>query len=262
MRSRHQRNHVALDGRRIWITGASSGIGAALAEALADYDVQLVISARSEGPLNTLARKIGTERCHVAAADLSSREGNQQCASVITEHLGGIDTIILNAGNCEYVDVSQFNSQAFANMLQTNVMSQVYGIEATLPLLRRSKQGHIVGVSSQAGRLGLPRSEAYGASKAAIHNMLEALRVDLKAEGIDVSAIYPGFVKTPLTDRNDFPMPFLVSPEEAARVMVDGIAQRRAEIHFPRRLSALIALAGRLPAAWYTRLAQSMVRPS
>src|SRR5208283_1068544 len=111
------------------------------------------------------------------------------------------------------------------------------GIEAVLPVLRNSPHAQLVGMSSTLAYGPLPRAEAYGASKAAIRYLLEGLRIDLAAEHIPVSVVCPGFVKTPLTDRNDFPMPCLIGVEEAARRIVDGVAAQTAEIHFPKRFS-------------------------
>jgi len=136
----------------------------------------------------------------------------------------------------------------------------VYGIEAVLPLLRQSPAPQLVGMSSTVAYRGLPRSEAYGASKAAIKNLFESLQIDLAREAFRVSVVCPGFVRTPLTDRNDFPMPFRIEADEAARRIVDGIEAGKPEIHFPRRFSLLFKLMTLLPDRLYIRLCARMVK--
>jgi len=126
--------------------------------------------------------------------------------------------------------------------------------------LRQSPAPQLVGMSSTVAYRGLPRSEAYGASKAAIKNLFESLQVDLAPEGISVSVVCPGFVRTPLTDRNDFPMPFRIEAEDAARRIVDGIEARKPEIHFPKRFSLLFKCLTLLPSRWYIGLCARMVK--
>jgi short-subunit dehydrogenase len=134
-------------------------------------------------------------------------------------------------------------------------------IEGVLPLLRKGIKPHLVGVGSSAAYVPLPRAEAYGASKAAITYLIDTLRIDLRREGIDVSLVSPGFVKTPLTDRNDFPMPFRVTVQQASAAIRRGIARRRAEVHFPRRFTLPLKFLAWLPRTLWSRLAQSMVKP-
>ncbi len=174
--------------------------------------------------------------------------------------MGGLDIAFLNAGICEYVDVATFDSAVFERTMKTNFLSMVYGIEAMLPLLREGRQPQLIGMSSTVAYRGLPRAEAYGASKAAIKHLFESLQIDLQRDGIAVSVVCPGFVRTPLTDRNDFPMPFLVEVDEAARRIVDGIEARRPEIHFPKRFSIPFKLLALLPHRLYGALCSRMVR--
>ena len=236
------------DNKVIWLTGASSGIGRALAVALSSYNCQLYISSRDHGKLEkTKGMCQQQDNIHIQAGDLSLPETNKTICKIIESKLGHIDIAILNAGTCEYVDPDNFDSALFERLIKNNYLSMVYGIEAVLPMLKQSSDAQLVGMSSTAGYLGIPRSEAYGSTKAAIINMLRALKVSLKPKNIDVSVICPGFVKTELTDRNDFPMPAIISAELAAEQIIEGIAKRNHEIHFPKRFTLTLKLISLLP---------------
>ena len=170
--------------------------------------------------------------------------------------------VFFNAGTAEYVDIQRFDSALFERVLQANFMSMVYGIEAVLPLLRESPRPLLVGMSSTVAYAGLARGEAYGASKAAVRNMLQGLRIHLLPERIPVCVVCPGFVRTPLTDKNDFPMPLRIEPQEAARHIVAGMAREREEIHFPKVFSLTYKLLSSLPSALYTRIMSATARQS
>lgn len=250
------------DKKRVWVTGASAGIGRAVARELANRGATVVASARNREALNQLVTDCLPRSVHALPLDVVDRQANLQAAETIQTKFGGLDIAFFNAGTCEYVDVTKFDSALFERMIQTNFLSMVYGIEAVLPLLRQSPSPHLVGMSSTVAYAGLSRAEAYAASKAAIKNMLEGLRIDLRKERISVSIICPGFVKTPLTERNDFPMPFAVSAEVAAKRIADGIAAQKEEIHFPKRFSLIFKLLSSLPSPFYTWIGSRMVRPS
>ena len=248
-------------GRRIWITGASTGIGRAVAIELAARGAVVVASARNRDALEELVKASPSGRVTALALDVTDRQATLDAVKTIRQRLGGLDIAFFNAGTCEYVDVRRFDSALFERAMQTNFLSMVYGIEAVLPLLRQSARPQLVGMSSSVAYRGLPRAEAYGASKAAIRHMLEALRIDLARENIAVSIVCPGFVRTPLTEQNDFPMPFAIEADEAARRIADGIAAQRHEIHFPKRFTVAFKLFTLLPSRLYTRLCARMVRP-
>jgi len=235
------------ENKAIWITGASSGIGRALVIALADTECQLFISSRSETKLQQTIDLCKNKNIQILPGDLTSKQINENIVEQISLAGNGLDIAILNAGNCEYVDVNNFDSALFARQMDTNFMSMVYGIEATLPLLKLSSSAQLVGMSSTAAYLGLPRAEAYGATKAAIRNMFAALRVSLKPYNINASVICPGFVKTELTAKNDFEMPALISATRSAEYILSGIAANKQEIHFPKRFSFTLKLLGSLP---------------
>jgi NAD(P)-dependent dehydrogenase (short-subunit alcohol dehydrogenase family) len=244
----------------VWVTGASAGIGRAVAVELVRRGATVIASARNEQALNDLARDCGGGRVVALPLDVTDRQANLRAADAIRKRLGGLDIAFFNAGTCEYVDVETFDSAILERTMKTNFLSMVYGIEAVLPLLRASRGAQLVGMSSTVAYRGLPRAEAYGASKAAIKYLFESLQIDLKRDGISVSVICPGFVRTPLTDRNDFPMPFRVEADDAARRIVDGIEGKRPEIHFPKRFSIPSKLLALLPNRLYVALCSKMVR--
>ncbi len=237
--------------RRIWLTGATSGIGEALAKRLLADGHRVALTARREEALQTLAA--GYPNALVVPADLTDRAATRRAGAAIEEAFGGLDIALLNAGTCEYVDVREFDVELVERVFATNFQGTLYAIDAALPLLRRAEGRTqaplLAAVSSASAYLPLPRAEAYGASKAAISHFLESLRLDLAAERIDVSVIHPGFVETPLTARNDFSMPMQISAERAAEYIVEGLAKRRLDIHFPRRFTYLVKALGVLPPA-------------
>jgi len=242
-----------LQNRRIWVTGASSGIGRDLALALSQSGARLVLSGRNRERLEEVASACAGEAL-VVAFDAAERDANQAAATKIAEHFGALDTVILNAGICEYIDLPAFDAEAVKRVMDVNFMGIVYGIEASLPLLRKGVTPHLVGMSSTVAYTGLPRAEAYGASKAAIRHLLQALRVDLAAEKIDVSIICPGFVQTPLTDLNDFPMPMRISAGESARRICKGLVRRSHEIRYPPLFALMLRILAILPSRLRTRL--------
>ena len=232
----------------IWITGASSGIGRALTIALSNFDCHIFISSRSEEKLQeTINLCPSKSNIQALTGDLAKQESNNAICKHIENIHGHLDIAILNAGTCEYVDVENFDSALFKRLIDNNFMSMVYGVEACLPLLRKSQTPHLVGMSSTAAYLGLPRSEAYGATKAAILNMFRALKVSLSAINVDVSVICPGFVETELTAKNDFPMPCLITAEKSTDYILKGIASKQCEIHFPKRFSFALKFISILP---------------
>ncbi|MBM95614.1 MAG: short-chain dehydrogenase [Oceanospirillaceae bacterium] len=237
----------ALEDQIIWLTGASSGIGAALAETLIPRCAGLILTARNREALEQLAK--GHSNVLIAAADIGDRRQMHQAAEFIQARFGRVDTLIANAGTCEYLDVREFDVALIKRVFDTNFNGLIHTLEVALPLIRKSRRGYLVGMGSSATYLPLPRAEAYGGSKAAVSYLMESLRGDLASEQIDVSIISPGFVKTPLTDRNDFAMPMRISPQEAADFIVQGLQRRPWEIHFPRKFTLMLKLLGALPAS-------------
>ncbi|MDE1165053.1 MAG: SDR family NAD(P)-dependent oxidoreductase [Pseudomonas sp.] len=245
--------------RRIWLTGASSGLGGALAQALLAQGHQVAISARSLAPLKLLERQFPGQVL-VVAGDLTDRDQVGAIGQRIEEHWGALDSVILNAGTCEYMDTRQFDAGIIERVIKTNLMASAYCIEVSLPLLRKGSLPHLVGVSSSVTYLPLTRSQAYGASKAALRYLYESLRVDLAHEGIDVTVVSPGFVDTPLTAKNDFPMPMKVSADTGARYIAERLHKRPLEIAFPTLFISILRVLAWLPMRLQLGIAKRMVR--
>ena len=214
-----------------WISGGGSGIGSAVALKLAALGANVIISGRNSEKLDIVASQ--HDSIFALPLDVSIKEQWQAAVKIVGSKFNHLDVIILNAGVCQYIDLPEFDSSKFKNVMDVNFMGIVYGIEASLPLLRKSKNALIASVSSSVAPLPLPRAEAYGSSKAAATYLMNSLRLGLKEENIDVSVIMPGFVSTPLTDVNDFPMPFKISSEKAAEKIIKGLSSRKKEIYFP-----------------------------
>jgi len=236
---------------KIVITGATSGIGRQLAVDYQGEGHEVWALGRNEKALEEL-RSGGMSTGQV---DLTDRD------ATLTWFSGqdSFDLAILNAGTCEYIDLPGFDSGLVQRVMRANVESVAISIEAVLPLLRNSTRGHLAVVGSSAAYLPLPRAEAYGASKAAIAYMVEALRLDLSRENIAVSLICPGFVRTPLTDLNDFQMPFRISVQQASDYIRKGLLKKRAEIHFPKRFTYILKLLSLLPGPIWSVIGRQLV---
>lgn len=245
--------------RRIWLTGASSGIGHELARQLLAEGHRLALSARSSEPLQALAAQYPAQVL-VLPGDLTDATQVRAIAAEIDARWGALDRVILNAGTCEYIDVRHFQADLLERVLRANLIAPGYCIEAALPLLRRGERPLLVGVGSSVTWLPLPRAGAYGASKAGLRYLLESLRLDLAAEHIDVTLVSPGFVDTPLTRRNDFPMPLRWPVEKAARYIADRLEHRPLHIQFPAPFIAGLRLLSLLPARLQYALGQRMAR--
>ena len=245
--------------QRIWLTGASSGIGAALAEILLQQGHHLALSARREPPLQALAAR-WPQQVLVLPGDLGDAEQVRAIGQRIATAWGALDCAILNAGTCEYLDARAFEAAMVERVVRANLFSATHCIEAALPLLRRGHEPQLVAVASSVTFLPLPRAEAYGASKAALRYLCQSLRLDLAAEGIAVTLVSPGFVDTPLTRRNDFPMPMRWPVERAARHIAERLPRRPFEIAFPGAFVAILLLLAHLPRRLQLALGRRMSR--
>lgn len=247
---------------RLWITGATSGIGYAVARTLLEQGHELIVTGRREEPLNELAA-MAPGRVTVARGDTTTPADLERVRAGF-DGPKPLQMAILNAGTCEYLDVADFRSSVIEANITTNVIGTSRSVEAVLPSLRAARaQGlpaQLVIVSSSAWWFPFGRAEGYGASKAALTYFAHALRADLAAEGIGVTVVSPGFVKTPLTDRNDFPMPFLISVDDAAQRIVRGLQRGQSEIQFPKRFTWMLKALSALPQVVIDRMAASMAR--
>jgi short-subunit dehydrogenase len=247
---------VEIAGARVWVVGASAGIGAALARELADRGARVAVSARSEEGL----RGVAGGRMAAVPVDVTDRPAVLAAADAVRAALGGIDVAVLNAGTWSRFRVEQWDSGAFADTVQVNLLGTVHALEALVPDMLARGEGRIVATASVAGYRGLPGSEAYGATKAAQLNLLEALRGSLGPRGVVVQTVAPGFVRTRLTDRNRFPMPWLVEPEQAARTIADGITRDKAEIVFPLPMMLTMKAARLVPVRAWTAMTAALAR--
>jgi short-subunit dehydrogenase len=236
--------------KRVWLTGASSGIGEALVAPLVARGARVAITARRHDRLDAIAARHRSDAQPAVMpfpADVTSRTSVLETARAIEFAWGGIDVAIFNAGGHQRLADDAFRADAYIDTMVLNYFSVVFGLEAVVDGMRTRGSGHVAAVASLAGYRGLPTAAAYGASKAAVIHLLDAIRFDLEPQGIGVTVINPGFVKTPLTDRNRFPMPFLISAEDAARRIVNGLERDRNEIHFPAPFSWALKLMRVLP---------------
>lgn len=240
------------------ITGASSGLGRALALQFARSGWQVVALARSQVLLEQLRHEhAGIDVLPVDLTDSAQLAG---ATAELSARYGRLDQVILNAGTCEYVEAEDLNLGSFERTFNLNVLAVVACTKAWLPLLQHSSTPRLAIVSSLAHLFPFGRAEAYGASKAAISYFTDSLRVDLAHTPIQVCLIEPGFVDTPLTQKNDFPMPFLLSSADAASRIYRALALGRVRLQFPRRLTLSLKLLNLLPYRLRQQLAARMAR--
>ncbi len=246
--------------RVAWITGAGKGLGRAVALSLVSRGWTVAASARSETDLLTLASESARETGSVFpfVVDVTDEAAMMATVAALEEKIGPLDLVILNAGTHEPVRAREFSVEPFRKLFETNVMGVVHGLAAVLPRLIARRVGHVVVVSSVAGYRGLPTGSAYGATKAALTNMCEALKPELDRYGVRITVVNPGFIRTPLTDKNPFKMPFLMEPDDAAERLVRGLDSGRFEITFPRRFTWFLKLLRCLPYALYFPLVRNL----
>ncbi|HWV39871.1 MAG TPA: SDR family NAD(P)-dependent oxidoreductase [Vulgatibacter sp.] len=242
--------------RTAWISGASSGIGAALAERLAARGVEVILSARRQDALEALAARIRASggAARVEPLDVSDPVATTEALLRIDDEVSGIDLVVANAGVGGSRWAGKLRWEDCAQTLRINVDGAVASLLAVLPRMVERGRGHLVGISSLAGYRGMPASAAYSASKAFLMVFLESLRVDLRDTGVFVTDVRPGFVRTPMTDRNRFHMPFLMQVGDAAERIVAGIERRRQLVTFPWPLAAATRLARIVPPGLWDRV--------
>lgn len=245
--------------KTVWITGAGKGIGRALALKMASEGWTVAASARTVADLEALATESGSNHIYAFPLDITDSEANRMVLARIEEKLGPLDLAVLNAGTHKPMSAANFDVKTVRHLVETNLMGTVNGLDALLPLFRSRGEGRVAVVSSVAGYRGLPSSAAYGATKAALINMCEALKPELDKEGVALSLINPGFVETPLTSENEFPMPFLVSPAAAAESIYKGLMAQKFEIVFPWKFAVLMKVLRFLPNRLLFSLTSRMV---
>lgn len=238
--------------KKVLITGATSGIGEALCCHYQAIGYEVIACGRQPDKLAKLARY---DNVSSIAVDLCDEQQVMQKM----QQIGSLDIVILNAGSCEYMDdVKHFDGQLFARVINSNVIAMGYCLAALLPQIPAGGQLALVG--SSASYLPFSRAQAYGASKAAVAYLARSLALDLKSQDIDVSLVSPGFVKTPLTDKNDFAMPMQISAQEAATRIARGLQKRVFDIHFPKKFTLILKALSLLPDSWWRAISIRMLQ--
>ena len=236
--------------KRCWIVGASTGIGAALSGLLLERGARVAVSARRREPLDALATKHGAAVA-VLPLDINDAPALERATAEIVARWGGIDLVVFMAGDYQPMRAWELDLEVARRMIQTNIQGYLNGLAPIIPLFVKQGGGTIALVSSVAGFRGLPKSLIYGPTKAAIINLAETMYLDLSPKGIGVCVVNPGFVRTPLTSGNEFKMPALIEPEEAAAEIAKGLEKGEFEIHFPKRFTRAMKLMRHLPYSLY-----------
>jgi NADP-dependent 3-hydroxy acid dehydrogenase YdfG len=244
--------------KTVLVTGASSGIGRAIAIELARRGAHVMTSARREAELATLCAEITASggKASFTVCDVSDPHAAAEVVRKAERDLGSLDMVISNAGVGGSTHSTRLDVESVSRMIDVNVRGAIAPLIAAIPIMLGQKYGQLVGVSSLAGRRALPTSAVYNATKAALSTFLEGLRIDLDPAGIKVTDVQPGFVSTDMTAKNKFPMPFLWTPEKAARHIADRLERAPRIIAFPLPLDLLTRFSRHLPYAlhsWATR---------
>lgn len=240
----------------VLITGASSGIGCQLAKDLAIEGAQLALISRRTDLLIPLAEELsGITKVKYYKCDVTIKNEVAECFSQIKNDFGKIDIAILNSGVGYSSSALNYSSVEAENTFNTNVLGAVYFIELLLPDFIFEKRGVFVGISSLGDGKGFPKSGFYSASKAALTIILESLRIELKKFNVKVITVKPGFVQTPMTDKNKFKMPYLMSVEEGSKIIVDALKRNKRIIEFPWQTTIGAKILRMMPTKWFEAIA-------
>ena len=229
-----------------WVTGAGSGIGRALAARLAEEGWLVAASARTAGDLDSLAAEI-PGRISVFQLDVTDQAACATTAAAIVAALGPIDLAVLNAGSYLPTTAKDFSVGNFRKTVDVNLMGVVNCMGPIVPSMVERRRGHIAIMASLTAFVGLPTAASYGATKAALNSMAEAFKPEFDQYGVTISVINPGFVSTPATDKNSFPMPFLIEADEAVDHIMRGLEAKRFATNFPWQMVGAIRLLAAMP---------------
>ena len=244
--------------KKIWITGASSGIGKALAEKFALEGWKVAVSTRRETILNEMSKD---KNIFSYPLDVTNQGQVSEIFKKIINDFGKLDLCVFSSGTYDPKLEQEINITQNKFVMETNFFGVLHCIKSVEKYFKDKRDGHISIVSSIAAYRGLPNSSGYGPSKAALTNLTESLYFDFKKYNVRISLISPGFIKTPLTDKNDFPMPFIKSPNFAANKMFKGLTKSNAfEIHFPKELTLFLKFLRILPYTIYLFLINKFVK--
>lgn len=241
----------------IWIIGASSGIGYALAVELAERGATLALSARRKDELEQLKHKLGNHH-KIYPLDVADTELTIRTAKAIHAASGHIDRVIFLSATYTPMQLNALDMLVTRHMIDVNLGGAFNVVHAVLPLLKEQKSGQIALCASVAGYTGLAGGQPYSATKAAVMNLAESLYAE-SPQHIDIKLISPGFVRTALTNKNNFPMPMIITPEEAAKSIAEGLLSKRFEIHFPKRFTYILKLLRLLPYALVFKITKNLL---
>jgi NAD(P)-dependent dehydrogenase (short-subunit alcohol dehydrogenase family) len=245
------------NGQRVWLVGASSGIGLALAELLHAQGASVILSARKREALEAFVQS--HPGSIALPLDVTDHAAVVQAAQVALAE-GPLDMVCFCAGYYQAMRATAIDLPDLLRHHNVNTVGALHVLDAVMPALLARGRGHISLISSVAGFRGLPNSLAYGPTKAALINLAETLYLDLHDHGLGVSLINPGFVDTPLTAQNDFHMPALITPEQAAQAIVQGWSNGDFEIHFPKRFTRILKFLRLLPYTLYFAAIRRLLR--
>ena len=248
-----------MSNKVIWITGASTGIGKAIAIKFSKNGWNVAISARRLELLEEISKQ--NQNVFSFPLDVTNKDNCHKVFSEIKNKLGKIDLCVFSTGTWDPKKEKEIDVEQIENVMKVNFFGTLNSIKSVEKYFKDLGKGHISIVSSIAGYRGLPNSTGYGPSKSALNNLTESLYFDFKRYGVRVSLISPGFIKTPMTDKNDFKMPFLRTTEYAAEKIYDGLVNTNAfEIHFPKQLTIIIKILKILPNWLYLRLVGKLTK--
>jgi|MDSW01.1.fsa_nt_gb short-subunit dehydrogenase len=243
-------------GKNVWIIGASSGIGYALAKELSKRGANLILSARSTDKLEYLNNEMEGHH-HICPLDVSDIRSVQQAFHYIQKQLGHIDSAINLAALYDPGRLDNMDIEKTRQLVNVNLMGCFNIVYTILPTFIMQEHGQFVLCGSVAGFRGLPKGQPYSATKAAVINLAESLKAE--NPNFDIKLINPGFVRTPLTDKNDFDMPMMIEPEQAAKAIAEGLLKSRFEIHFPKKFTIWMKVLRILPNSLYLKIARKLI---
>ena len=248
-----------MNDKVIWITGASTGIGKALAIKFSENGWKVAISARRESLLNEIVSE--NKNIYAFPFDVTNKEKCNNTFKLIKNKFDNIDLCVFSTGTWDPKKEKEIDVEQIENVMKINFFGTLNCIKSVENYFKTRGYGQISIVSSIAGYRGLPNSTGYGPSKSALNNLAESLYFDFKRHGVRVSLISPGFIKTPMTDKNDFKMPFLKSPEFAAEKIYNGLVNSKSfEIDFPKQLTITLKLLKILPIKLYFKIVERMTK--
>lgn len=237
---------MSFTGETIWIIGASSGIGKALAHELANQGATLILSARSEDKLNKIQQNIGGNKHKVLPLDVSDPTLVKQATQTALSNATLLDRVIFLAGIYDPKSIEDIDLDFAQRIINVNFIGALYVTQSVMPIFKKQGAGQLALCASVAGKIGLPNGQPYSASKAALINFTESLHAETPKD-IDIKLINPGFVTTPLTDKNDFDMPMVITAEKAATAIAKGLQSGAFEIHFPKKFTYIVKCIASLP---------------